>query len=81
MRLNKSCRTCFSLCMVPHLTMPSKTIPAEPTIMPATDIAYGRAKLPDPMLALAKLKNVAITLSTGRERYSTHSCGRVLPRS
>lgn len=45
--------------------MPSKTIPAEPTIMPATDIAYGRAKLPDPMLALAKLKNVAITLARG----------------
>ena len=46
-----------------NLTIPNIIIPADPSSTPAERTANGRAKLPDPMLALAKLKKVAITLT------------------
>jgi hypothetical protein len=41
---------------------PNNIIPRDPITTPAEYIANGRAKLPEPTLALAKLKNVATTL-------------------
>ena len=48
---------------ITNLTIPKMIIPADPSSTPAERTANGRAKLPDPMLALAKLKKVAITLN------------------
>lgn len=47
--------------------MPSSIIPKPPTTTPACKIPHGSANDPDPMLALAKLKKVAISLQN-RER-------------
>lgn len=47
-----------------YLAMPSRATPAAPTNTPAFMMPQGRAKLPEPMLALAKLKNVATSLQT-----------------
>ena len=44
---------------------PSSTIPVDPIRTPAASTAKGRAKLPDPILAFAKLKKVATTLHKG----------------
>ena len=46
----------------PHLTAPNMIIPTDPGITPADNIANGSPKLPEPILALAKLKKVPITL-------------------
>jgi hypothetical protein len=48
--------------MVYTLMTPNNIIPRDPITTPAEYIANGRAKLPEPTLALAKLKNVATTL-------------------
>lgn len=45
-----------------YLAIASRAIPVEPTRTPACNMAQGRAKLPDPILDLTKLKNVAILL-------------------
>ena len=45
-----------------HLAIPRRIIPAEPTSKPAFIMPHGSAKLPDPILAFAKLKKVAILL-------------------
>ena len=50
-------------------------IPSPPTNTPTCSIPHGRANDPEPMLALAKLKNVAISL---RNREGGKEGGRVL---
>ncbi len=45
-----------------HLITARSTIPADPTTTPADNTAMGNAKLPEPILDLAKLKKVATTL-------------------
>ena len=45
-----------------HLARPRRIIPSPPTRTPACKMPQGRANDPDPILALAKLKNVAISL-------------------
>ena len=45
-----------------HLIKARRTIPADPTTTPADNTAMGNAKLPEPILDLAKLKKVATTL-------------------
>ena len=47
--------------------MPSSTIPNDPTTTPACRMPHGRAKEPEPILAFAKLKKVAISLWRGEE--------------
>lgn len=42
---------------------PRSIIPIDPIITPADRTANGRAKLPEPILAFAKLKKVATTLT------------------
>ena len=51
---------CDYLCI--YLAIPSNIIPKPPTTIPACNMPYGRANEPEPILALAKLKNVAISL-------------------
>ena len=62
-----------------YLTMPRRIIPAEPNSTPHWRMPHGRAKLPEPTLALAKLKKVATSLNWGggggereREREREH---------
>ena len=56
----------------PYLTMPSRTMPAAPTITPAFIMPQGRAKLPEPILAFTKLKNVATSLVEGRVTHTAY---------
>ena len=49
-----------------YLSRPSRTVPAAPITIPHFRIAHGSAKLPEPMLALAKLKKVPTTLRNGK---------------
>lgn len=59
---------------VPYLTTPRMIMPEDPIRTPADKMAEGSAKLPEPMLALAKLKKVATTLKEqhAERRYKSY---------
>ena len=55
---------CIKVSRIRYLAMASSIIPLVPISTPAWRIPQGRAKLPDPILALTKLKKVANSLCT-----------------